>query len=619
MKKNLIISALCGLICQLMMAAAPKATAQRVDSITLAGYVGHRYMQCLEHRVKTENLDTLISVFREQNEENNGWRSEFWGKWVQGAIGMYRYTHDEQLRDIIRQAQDGLIACQLPNGYLGDYDAQHQLTGWDVWGRKYTILGLLKWYLETGYKPSLKAAMRLLDYTISQIGPDGKSITQCGYYMGMPPCSILEPAMLMYQATHEKRYLQFAKYIVADMESEHGPQLIAKADVPVAQRFPLSNPNDWWSRFNGQKAYEMMSCYIGLLELFRATGDSLLLESAQKAYRHIVDEEINICGSGASYECWYGGRGQQHRVAMHTMETCVTFTWMQFCERLLEFTGDPAYADQIERTLYNALMASMKADGSQIVKYTPLEGYRQEGEHQCNMPINCCNANGTRAFAMIPRIMYRLPESGRIDVNLYVPSTAQVQMGKNLITLVQKTEYPRKDFVEIAVNPTLQQAFTIALRIPAWSQHTILEVNGEPVPSVQSGSYQLVNRVWKAGDCITLRVELQARLVRLNNMQAIERGPIVLARDSRFADGDVDESCIIPTRDSDIVDLEPIEAPAGIWMAFRVKMLRGAYSEAEADKEFTHFCDFASAGNTWDKTQRYRVWLPRTLNARFDP
>ena len=355
--------ALAALICQTAM-AAPKAPVQKVNAVTLGGYVGHRYAQCLEHRVKTENIDTLISVFRAQNEVNNLWRSEFWGKWVQGAIGMYHYTHDEQLRDIIQQAQEGLIACQLPNGYLGDYDALHQLAGWDVWGRKYTILGLLKWYHETGYKPSLKAAMRLLDYTISQIGPDGKSITQCGYYMGMPPCSILEPTMLMYQATHEERSLQFAKYIVAEIESERGPRLIAKADVPVAKRFPLSNPNDWWTLLNGQKAYEMMSCYIGMLELFRETGDSLLLQSAQKAYRHIVDEEINICGSGASYECWYGGREQQHRVAMHTMETCVTFTWMQFCERLLEFTGDPAYADQIERTLYNALMASMKADGS---------------------------------------------------------------------------------------------------------------------------------------------------------------------------------------------------------------------------------------------------------------
>lgn len=618
MKRILISLLALGSLIYTQAMAVRKTTMQGVNTITLGGYVGNRYNQCMEHRVKTENIDTLISVFRIQDETNNAWGSEFWGKWVQGAIGMYHYTHDDQLYDIIQQAQEQLIACQLPDGYIGDYDALHQLGGWDVWGRKYTILGLLKWYLETGYKPSLIAATRLLDYTISQIGPDKKSIVQCGYYKGMPPCSILEPTMLMYQATHNESYLRFAKYIVNEMESTQGPRLIAKADVPVAKRFPLNGPNEWWGALNGQKAYEMMSCYIGMLELFRETGDSLLLQSAQKAFRHIADEEINICGSGASYECWYGGKAHQHRVAMHTMETCVTFTWMQFCERLLEFTGNPAYADQIERTLYNALMASMKADGSQIVKYTPLEGYRQEGEHQCNLPINCCNANGTRAFAMIPRIMHCMPETNRIDINLYIPSTAKIQIGKNLISLVQKTEYPSENLVEITVNPTRQQAFTLALRIPSWSQHNTIEVNGEPVQGVQSGSYHLINRVWKAGDRITLRLELVAHLLNLNNMQAIERGPIVLARDSRFGDGYVDESCIIPTHDGNIVDLEPIEAPNGIWMAFRLKMLRGAYAEGEGDKEYTHFCDFASAGNTWDKTQRYRVWLPRTLNARFD-
>ena len=594
--------------------SSDKTHAQRVDAVSLDGYVGQRYTQCLERRVKTENIDTLVSVFRIQDEVNNGWGSEFWGKWVQGAIGMYRYTHDSKLYNIIQQAQEHLIACQLPNGYIGDYSDAYQLTGWDVWGRKYTILGLLKWYRETGYKPSLQAAIRLLDYTISQVGPKGKSITQCGFYKGMPPCSILEPTMLMYQTTHDERYLQFAKYIVTEMENEQGPRLIAKADEPVAMRFPISSPREWWSIKNGQKAYEMMSCYIGLLELFRETGDSLLLQSAQKAWQHINDEEINICGSGASFECWYGGKAQQQRVAMHTMETCVTFTWMQFCERLLELTGNPVYVDQFERTMYNALMASMKSDGSQIVKYTPLEGYRHEGEHQCGLPINCCNANGTRAFAMIPRVMYRLPEKDRIDVNLYIPSTAQIQMGKNHVSVALETQYPLSNCIDITIKPTRQQTFTLALRIPSWSMHNSIEVNGESVQGVKSGSYQLIKRAWKAGDRVTLRLELTARLQLLDNMQAIERGPIVLARDSRFRDGFVDESCIIPTHDGNIVELEPTESPEGIWMAFRLKMLRGAYSEGENDKEVTCFCDFASAGNTWDKNQRYRVWLPRTLN-----
>ena len=174
MKRSLIFLGLIAVLYAVfpLSLCAEKPFVQRVNSVLLDGYIGQKYNQCLERRVKTENLDTLISVFRVQDEVNNAWGSEFWGKWVQGAIGMYRYTHDEQLYNIIQQAQERLIACQLPNGYIGDYDEEHQLAGWDVWGRKYTILGLLKWYHETGYKPSLHAAIRLLDYTLTQIGPD---------------------------------------------------------------------------------------------------------------------------------------------------------------------------------------------------------------------------------------------------------------------------------------------------------------------------------------------------------------------------------------------------------------------------------------------------------------
>lgn len=584
----------------------------------MEGYVGARYADCLERRVKTENVDTLISVFRTQDETHEQWGSEFWGKWVQGAIGMYRYTRDPELRRIIQAAEDSLTACQLPSGYIGDYDEAHQLSGWDVWGRKYTLLGLIKWYWETGDKHTLEAARRLLDYTLSQIGPGGRSIVRCGLYRGMPPSSILEPVMYLYRATGDARYLRFAQYIVDEDAAPDGPGLIRLCDTPVARRHPVAGPSGWWSWQNGQKAYEMMSCYIGMLELYRDTRDQRLLEAAQTAWRHIDAEEINICGSGASYECWYGGRERQQRVAMHTMETCVTFTWMQFCERLLELTGDPDYADRLERTMYNALMAAMKDDASQIEKYTPLEGYRHEGEHQCGLPINCCNANGPRAFAMIPRVMYRLPEGGgRIDVNLYIPSKADIALGRRTVRLAQETDYPREDGVTLTVSPDRPAAFTLALRIPAWAGSGLsVEVNGEPVQGVRPGSYCTLERTWHDGDRVTLRTGMEARLVTARDMQAIERGPIVLARDTRFRDGYVDEPCLVPAAADGTVELEPVAAPKGVWMAFRTRMLRGAYSESEADKEATYFCDFASAGNTWDPAERYRVWLPRRLNVQ---
>ena len=407
-------------------------------------------------------------------------------------------------------------------------------------------------------------------------------------------------------------YLDFAKYIAEASESPKGPQLIKRADVPVAFRFPLQPGQKWWGTENGQKGYEMMSCYVGLLELSKVTGEKAYLEAAEKTWQHIVEEEVNVTGGACSLECWYEGQKRQTQPALHTMETCVTFTWMQFCERLLEMTGNPKYADQIERTMYNALMASMKWDGSQIVKYVPLEGFRREGEHQCDVRINCCNANGPRAFAMIPRVAYRTPSDSRLDVNLYIPSEATVQLGKRTLALKQETTYPEEGTVTLIVTPDKPLQAHIALRIPDWSRQTKVTVNGEPVEA-KSGTYCVISREWKAGDRISLAMDMTARITTLNQQAAIVRGPVVLARDSRFKDGFVDECMTIPNKDG-VVELTRVPAPEKMWMAFTLPVVHGYYCDWKEDGTVVHLCDFASAGNTWDESERYRLWLPLLYN-----
>lgn len=585
----------------------------------MSGYIGGRVDDCCRVRVMGQNVDELVEPFKLQDETQQRWASEFWGKWVQGAMAYYRYNNDEALYAKIKDSADKMLATQLPDGYIGDYDKEHQLTGWDVWGRKYTLLGLLKWYKMSGDKKVLKAACRLLDYTLSQIGPGKKHIYETGLYRGMPPSSILEPVMMMYGLTKDERYLDFAKFIVEDDEGPGGPRLIAKCDEPVSERFPLTPEQSWWGFENGQKAYEMMSCYVGLLELYRVTGTEQYRTAAEKAWQHIVDEEINITGSAASLECFYGGAKAQTHPAAHTMETCVTFTWMQFNERLLEFSGDSKYVDQMERTMYNALMASMKNDASQIVKYTPLEGYRREGEDQCDVHINCCNANAPRAFAMIPRVLYRTPKANRVDVNLFIPSTATIQMGKRALTLEQKTEYPRTGEVELVVTPDKGTALQMdmALRIPAWSPSVEISVNGEKCQGVKCGTYYTISRSWKAGDKVLVKMNMPARVRELNGCLAIERGPVVFARDSRFADGDVDEVVVIPNQGGTI-EMKPADGPKGVWMSYTVPMVRGTYSDVTLDKSLIHVCDFASAGSTWDESTRYRVWMTKLLHPQSD-
>ena len=590
----------------------------RIEKVSVSGYIGQRIGDCIENRVKKQNVEEITAPFLKQDEVHEMWGTEFWGKWVQGAMSSYRYTQDPDIYAMIERSEKEMMAAQLPDGYLGNYDKDHQLKGWDVWGRKYSTLGLLKWYGLSGDKKALKAACRLIDYTMTQIGEGKHHIYECGNYKGMASGSILEPVMFLYKYTKDKKYLDFAKFIVSDMEQPGGPQLIAKADVPVYKRFPVKGNTAWWSQVNGQKAYEMMSCYVGLLELYKVTHNEQYLDVVKTVVRHIMDEEINICGSGAANECWYGGRLRQTMPVYHAMETCVTFTWMQINERLLQITDNPLYADNIETTIYNALMSSMKNDASQIAKYTPLEGFRHEGEKQCGLNINCCNANGPRAFAMIPRFAYMARGKDSIDINFYAPSQMQASLGKNRVNISTATQYPVDGKIEISVDANSPTAFLLSLRIPAWSLVSKVSVNGENVGNVRPGTYCRLQRVWKKGDKVTLELDMRTRLIEQNHMQALQRGPVVLARDTRFNDGFVDETCVIQHKDG-YVDARPVAAPKGIWMAFSIPAVMGTDLESFSKPVSINVCDFASAGNEWDRSQRYRVWLQKTLSAINEP
>lgn len=585
-----------------------------VSTIKLDGYIGEKINLCIEKRIKAQDVDHLIEPFRHK-EETRLWQSEFWGKWIQSAIAAYDYNRDPELLAIIRNAVSGLLKTQMPNGYIGNYSEAAALQHWDIWGRKYTLLGLLAYYDLTGDKAALASAQRVADHLLTQAGPGKANIVQTGNYRGMPSSSILEPIVNLYLHTADKRYMEFAEYIVRQWETPEGPKLIsaALAGIPVSQRFP--HPSAWWSYENGQKAYEMMSCYDGLLDLYRIKGNPEYLEAVEKSVRDIIENEINIAGSGSAFECWYNGSKYQTEPAYHTMETCVTMTWMKLCMNLLRITGNPAYADEIERSAYNALIASMKYDGSEIAKYSPLGGIRHAGEEQCGMHINCCNANGPRAFVMLPGFAV-MGRAGDIYINMYGSSRFSLPLeSKNKVIIEQASGYPATEEVMIRINPDKQTTFTLALRIPAWSGRTSVIINNEEIAGAVPGTYLRINRLWKNGDVIKLNLDLRGRLVTLNGCQAILRGPVVLARDTRFSDGFIYEPAVIREKDG-IVELKPSASkPDKIWMSFTAPLVLGTDLEGEfRNPRQVNFCDFASAGNTWGEDSRYLVWIRKTLN-----
>ena len=101
-------------------AMAQMAVDSPVSRVRIGGYIGSRIDDCIEHRVKAQDVDHLVEPFRHQNESSR-WQSEFWGKWIQGAIASYRYNRDPELYDIIRQSAEAMMASQTPDGYIGNY------------------------------------------------------------------------------------------------------------------------------------------------------------------------------------------------------------------------------------------------------------------------------------------------------------------------------------------------------------------------------------------------------------------------------------------------------------------------------------------------------------------
>ncbi|MCK5464726.1 MAG: glycoside hydrolase family 127 protein [Bacteroidales bacterium] len=589
------------------------------NQLKLDGFVGEKTDLIIEHRVKAQDYDYLVEPFRHKT-ETRMWQSEFWGKWMLGAVASWEYTHDPELMEMMDQAVINLLETQLPDGYIGNYPPEYQLTNWDIWGRKYSMLGLLRYHDITGNNKALKAARNVADHVITQLGPGNTNIIETGNYHGMASSSILEPVILLYNKTQKEKYLEFAKYIVQQWETPDGPQLINKAieEVDVASRFP--HPERWFSPENGQKAYEMMSCYDGLLELYRVTGEPDYLKAVEMTVENILEEEINIAGSGTSFECWYHGKGKQTLPTFHIMETCVMTTWLKLNLSLLRLTGKSGYADNIELTYYNALLASTKQDGSEIAMYSPLLGHRGPGEKQCNMDINCCSANGPRGYSMMPRFAVMTDPDG-IYLNMYSESTATATLtGNNEVQLEQNTEYPVHGLVSINIDPVKEETFTIALRIPNWSEQTSIKVNGENIDGIDPGTYKRITRTWKKGDKIELQLDMRGRLVRQDNHVAIVRGPIVLARDSRFGDGSVDEAAVIQHEDGYVELNKSGKKPAEVWMAFTAPLKLGTGTKATLNPPAQiHFCDFCSAGNTWDRSTRYRVWLPEPLDVRLAP
>lgn len=589
--------------------------------VILNGFVGDKMKASYENRILAQDAERLIEPFTVRD-EHSCWQGEFWGKWFTSAVLAYRYIPTPELADKLKQAAYGLMETQTNDGYIGNYAPESRLKAWDIWGRKYCMLGLIAYYDITNDEKALESAAKEADFLINELNDKNSKIVLMGNHRGMAASSVLEPICQLYVRTGNKKYLQFAEEIVSQWETDEGPQLISKADIPVSQRFPKPVDN-WYGWEQGQKAYEMMSCYEGLLELFRITGKEEYKEAVEKTWQSIIDSEINIAGSGSAMEAWFSGREKQTIPIAHYQETCVTATWIKFNQQLLRLTGEAKYADEIERTFYNALLGAMKPDGSDWAKYTPLSGQRLEGSEQCGMGLNCCNASGPRGLFTIPQTAVMQSEDGAY-INFYIDGTYNLISPENQeFAIMQNTDYPVSGKIDLNLVLEKDENMEIALRVPFWSTNYKILINGNTeyeASNVLPGNYTKLKRKWKNNDKISIEFEMQGKIHRSGNTHeyvAITRGPIVLCRDERIGKPALEAILTPIINEKGNIDLVKEESSdPEVYMIFSAQFIPESYTEQGSQPIKVNLCDYASAGNSSYSFPFFKVWLPQLYNPR---
>ncbi len=589
-------------------------------SVQIGGYLGNKLDLCIENRVMAQDIGRLIEPFATRNDGEWGFRCEFWGKWFTSAMLGYGYTPIARNREVVDKAVHNLLETQTDDGYIGTYPAEHHLGDWDIWGRKYVLLGLLAYYDQVKEPKVLEAAKRVADHLIKEAGADsGINIAGTGWigWKGLASSSVLEPIALLYQKTGEQRYLDFANHIIRMWDS---PNRLSPTGIRLIQESLSGTP--LWEIAGAPKAYEMMSCFEGLCEMYRITGNKLYLDACLSFVQSIIDDEIMIVGSGSIAEVWCHGKMRQTEPIYQGMETCVTVTWMKLLYQMLRLTGDSKYADQLEISLYNALLSAMSPKGDWWSYFSSLMGERVHSHQQfSDVVMSCCVANGPRALLLTPSWSVMSSKKG-ITVNLYCQmETSVITPANQKAQLKMETSYPENGTIVATIQLPKKERFSLDLRIPEWSENSVIKINGKEFDGyVIPGQYASIEREWSHNDKVELVMDFRGRVVKAPSGvddAAIMRGPIVLAFDTRLVPyrSGVTEPPMYRYKFIDnngFIDLEQVtpEIP-DIWMQFKVPLKDEAGSTHSLE-----MCDYTSAGNTWEEGNLFRVWIQQPFDFR---
>lgn len=509
------------------------------------GWLADRMKINADKRLLQLDLEMILEPFKNRPGKQ-WWAGEHVGKFLHAATYSWRYSKDERMLARMVSVANDLIDAQLPDGYLGTYLGDDQFAQgdglgwdapvWDVWTHKYNLIGLLTYYEATKYEPALNAAKRAADLMHNLFVVQKRSLRLASAHMGMAATSVLEPIAVLYRLTGERHYLDFCHFIIEAWEDEADPETWMYEDGCRLLNSLLEHGNVY--KTANRKAYEMLSNLVGLLEFYRVQPDERYFIACVNAWTDITTKRLYITGTTSYFEQFTPDNRLPPGKAVG--EGCVTVSWLQFNHHLLELTGEVKYADELERTTYNSLLAAQSPLSGEVSYFSPLIGKKKYNEHDLNMDpaISCCSSSIPRGIAMIPTFVSGLLNE-KPTLLQYLPGShvinCLINNEQNEILLDVSGNYPKSGNFEIALKLQKASNFSLVLRVPEWTDYFVAIIDDIHYEA-NGNRFVEINRQWTTGDIITVKIPLIVRNIpdgdKTTNFSAFARGPQILAEDT---------------------------------------------------------------------------------------
>lgn len=266
--------------------------------------------------------------------------------------------------------------------------------------------------------------------------------------------------------------------------------------------------------------------YSAMADVGVLTGNRAYLHALDRLWENVVSKKLYLTGGIGATGAWEGFGPDYDLPNSAYAETCASIANALWNHRMFLIEQDAKYMDVYERAVYNAMLSGLSLSGDRFFYPNPLLSY---GQHQRSawFPCACCPSNLPRFMLSIPGHAYAVA-GDRLFVNLFVQGRATTTVAGQQVGIEQQTRYPWDGEIRLRITPASSGRFSLRIRIPGWARQ-------QPVPG------DLYRDLAPIGNAPVIRVNGSV------TEWASERGYAVLTREWQPGD-DVHVSLPMPIR-----------------------------------------------------------------------